>query len=275
MSLKGKTVILFGAGAVASGYARLFADRADNVVIVSRGDSCETLAADIVENGKAHITGEILPMHADATKFEDIAGVYEKTAQTFGRIDAVVNGSGGNKPEAVFSSLDEFIHMSPETSEQIMALNYLSKRHSLQLYARYLKTAKHKGNVVNITSMSGLQPLSKVADYSAAFAAIENLTKSMAFLYGKANIGRVNNLAVGFTIAEQNKYLLMKENGDYTDRGQEIINNTAQTRFLTTDDLAPHIVYLADEAQSGAINGHTLNIDGGFNLVGLTATAGY
>lgn len=275
MALKDKTVILFGAGAIASGYARLFANQAHHVVVVSRGQSCERLVDELKEDPNLNPTGEIISLHADASDFEQLAKVYDDTLQRFGRIDIVVNGSGGNRGEAVFSSLDEFIAMKPEVAQSIMAANYLSKRYSLQLYARYLKSAGHQGSVVNITSMSGLQPLSKVLDYSASFAAVENLTLSVAHLFGKCGIGRVNNLAVGFTIGEQNRKLLTNEDGSPTPRAKEIMEGTSISRFLETDEIAPHVVYLADDARSGAINGITLRVDGGFGLVNLPSTSGY
>jgi NAD(P)-dependent dehydrogenase (short-subunit alcohol dehydrogenase family) len=275
MSLEGKTVILFGAGAVASGYAPLFADNAQNVVIVSRRDSCERLAEEVKRRPDANISGEVIPMHADASDYAQIGRAYDETLRRFSRVDVVINGSGGNMPEAVVSGLDDFIGMAPSVAEGMMAANYLSKRYSLQHFARILRDGGYEGSAVNITSMSGFRPLSKVIDYSAAYAAVENLTASLAQLYGRARIGRVNNLAIGFTIGEQNRKLLLKEDGTPTPRGEEILAGTSQSRFLGVKEIAPHVLYLADSERSGAINGHTLRVDGGYNLVSLPATAGY
>lgn len=275
MTLEGKTVILFGAGAIASGYAKLFAEQAQNIVIVSRGESCEKLVEEIKEIAGAEIKGEIIPMRADASDFTQVAEVYDNTINRFHRVDVVVNGAGGNRKEAVVSGLDDFISMSPSVAEAMIAANYLSKRFSLQHFARILKNADYQGSAVNITSMSGLHPLSKVIDYSAAYAAVENLTLSIAQLFGKSQIGRVNNVAVGFTVGNQNRSLLYNDDGTPKERAKEILAGTSQSRFLDTKDIAPHVLYLADSDKSGNINGQTLRVDGGYNLVSLAATAGY
>jgi NAD(P)-dependent dehydrogenase (short-subunit alcohol dehydrogenase family) len=273
--MQGKTVILFGAGAIASGYAKLFADTAHHVVIVSRGESCEKLADEIQRRPDVKITGEIVPLRADASDFEQLGKVYDETFRRFGCIDIVVNGAGGNVPQAVVSDLDDFINMDAAVAEQMMASNYLSKYYSLQHFARYLKLVSAEGSVVNISSMSGLQPLSKVIHYSAAFAAVESLTRSAAQLFGQCGIGRVNSIAVGFTIGNQNRRLLLNEDGTPTPRAVDILSGTSQNRFLDVNEIAPYVLYLADAEKSGAINGHSLRVDAGFNLVSLSASAGY
>ena len=123
--------------------------------------------------------------------------------------------------------------------------------------------------------MSGLDPLTRIPDYSAAYAAVENLTRSLAFLYGKAGIGSLNSVAVGFTIGEQNKHLLLNKQGGLTPRGKEIIDNTAIGRFLETKEIGPYVVFLADPAKSAELTGVTLRVDGGFGLVNLAGTSGY
>lgn len=273
MSLEGKTVILFGAGAIASGYAPLFADEAENVVIVSRGESCERLVEKV--RGKAKTRGEVLASHADGSDFDQVRRVYDETLEIFGRVDVVVNGSGGNTKEAVISSLNDFIGTNPSVAVSMMASNYLSKRYSLQHFARVLQGADYQGSAVNITSMSGLHPLSKVIDYSAAYAAIENLTASVAQLFGRTGIGRLNNIAVGFTVGDQNRKLLFNDDGTPTARAGEILAGTSQDRFLDVKEIAPHVIYLADAEKSMSINGHTLRVDAGFGLVSLPITAGY
>ena len=273
MSLEGKTVILFGAGAIASGYAPLFVDEAQNVVVVSRGESSERLVEEV--RARPATRAEVMAMHADASDFAQVGKVYDDAVERFGRVDVVVNGSGGNRPEAVVSSLDAFIGMDPKVAEEMIASNYLSKHYSLQHFARVLQGADYEGSAVNITSMSGLHPLSKVIDYSAAYAAVENLTHSVAQLFGRSGVGRVNNVAVGFTIGDQNRKLLLNEDGTPTARAGEILAGTSQDRFLDASEIAPHVIYLADAGKSAAINGHTLRVDGGYNLVSLPATAGY
>jgi len=275
MSSEGKTVVLFGAGAIASGYAPMFADEAANVVVVSRGESSKKLAAKLRSRDCADSTAAITVMHADASDFAQVGKVYDEVVKQFGRVDVVVNGTGGNVDGALVTGLDAFIEMDPSVAETMLASNFLSKRFSLQHFARVLKGADYQGSAVNITSMSGLQPLSKVVDYSAAYAAVENLKCSVAHLFGTTNIGRVNNVAVGFTIGDQNRKLLLNEDGTPTARAEEILAGTAQGRFLDVKEIAPHVLYLADSERSGSITGETLRVDGGYNLVGLPGTAGY
>ena len=275
MSLEGKTIILFGAGAVASGYAPLFANEAENVVIVSRGDSCERLTKEVKKRPNAKIRGDVISIQADAADYDQIGGVYDETVEKFARVDVVVNGSGGNRPEGVVSGLEDFISKDPSVAEGMMAANYLAKHYSLQHFARVLRDGDYEGSTVNITSMSGFQPLTKVIDYSAAFAAVENLTASIAHLFAVSKIGRVNNLAIGFTIGEQNRKLLLNEDGTPTPRAEEILAGISQGRFLDVEEIAPHVLYLADSERSGPINGHTLRVDGGYNLVDLPNSSGY
>ena len=105
-----------------------------------------------------------------------------------------------------------------------------------------------------------------------AFAGVENLTQSMAFVYGHYGLGRVNNLAVGFVCGVQNRGLLYNEDGSLTARGQEIISNTAQHRFLEAEEIAPTVAHLADDALAGGVNGSTYRVDGGYGAVGLATT---
>lgn len=271
--MSNNTALIFGAGVIANGYAMRFVENGLNLIIVSWDQSSEQLAGRVREQVKPPETLEIVSMVADCSNFEQLSNVYEQAYEKFGKVDVVVNGSGGNQPEAVVSSMDDFANMGAEVPMNLMMNNYFAKRYSIQLYAKWLHKNKHEGSVVNITSMSGIQPLSKVIDYSAAFAAVENLTQSAAFLYGKHQIGRVNNVAVGFTIGQQNKRLLLNEDGSSTPRGNEILQGTSQNRFLDADEIAGNVLYLANPEQSRAINGHTLKVDGGFNLVGLPATS--
>ena len=283
MSLEGKTVLLFGAGAIASGYAPLFADEAENIVIVSRGESSDRLAEAV--KARPACRANVIAVHADASDFVQVGRVYGETIDRFGKIDVVVNGSGGNNSvdnprkvqerNPVVSGLDHFANLEPDVITQMFASNLYSKVHSMEHFARYLSHAQHQGSVVNIASMSGISPLSKVIFYSAANGALENFTRSAAALFGKSRVGRVNSVAVGFIVGDQNRKLVLNADGSYTPRGQEIIDNTALGRFLTPSDVAGHVPYLADASKSAAITGHTLRVDGGFGIIDLSATSGY
>jgi NAD(P)-dependent dehydrogenase (short-subunit alcohol dehydrogenase family) len=272
MALAGKTAILCGAGAIASGYAPLFAEQGMNIAVVSRGESCEKLASSVSGKGS-----QIMAVRADASNPEDVKRVFREVSARFKTIDILVNGSGGTERAAIFTDLEGFLRVEPDAIQKLMTNNYLSKVYAVQQFAAHLHEVKRAnptidGSVINITSMSGFIPLTRVAFYSDAFAAIESFTKSMAFLFGHYRLGRVNNIGVGFLIGEQNKRLLISEDGTPTARGLEVLNATSQHRFLTPADIAKPVLYLADSAVSAGINGHTLRVDGGFGIVSLAST---
>jgi NAD(P)-dependent dehydrogenase (short-subunit alcohol dehydrogenase family) len=274
MALTGKTAILFGAGVIATGYARVFAEHAMNIAVVSRGDTSEKLAASL-----AGLGSDVRAVHADASNPEEVQGVFREVAARYGTIDICVNGSGGTEKAANFTDLDGFLKVEPGAILKVLTSNYLSKVYAIQHFAAYLHRAKQEsrpvdGSVVNITSMSGFVPLTRVPFYSDAFAAIESYTKSAAFIFGHYGLGRVNNIGVGFLVGAQNRSLLLAEDGTPTVRGLEILNATSQHRFLSPADVARPVLYLADSEVSGGVNGHTLRVDGGFGIVNL-AGSGY
>ncbi len=274
MALTGKTAILFGAGVIASGYARAFAERAMKIAVVSRGDTSDKLAASL-----AGLGSDVTAVHADASNPDDVRRVFRDVAARYGTIDVCVNGSGGTEKAANFTDLDGFLTVEPAAILKVLTGNYLSKVYAIQQFAAYLQHATQHGrpadgSVVNITSMSGFAPLTRVPFYSDAFAAVESYTKSVAFLFGHYGLGRVNNVGVGFLIGAQNRTLLIAEDGAPTARGREILNATAQHRFLSPADVARPVLYLADSEVSGGVNGHTLRVDGGFGIVSL-AGSGY
>jgi NAD(P)-dependent dehydrogenase (short-subunit alcohol dehydrogenase family) len=274
MALTGKTAILFGAGAIATGYAPAFAEHTMNIAVVSRGDSCDQLAASL-----AGRDSNVMAVHADASNPEDVRRVFREVAARWGAIDICVNGSGGTVGAANFTDLEGFLKVEPGAILKVLTGNYLSKVYAIQQFAAYLYEAKQgnrpaEGSVVNITSMSGFVPLTRVPFYSDAFAAIENHTRSAAFIFGHYGLGRINNVGVGFLVGAQNRSLLLNEDGTPTTRGLEILQATSQHRFLTPADVARPVLYLADSEASAGVNGHTLRVDGGFGIVNL-AGSGY
>jgi NAD(P)-dependent dehydrogenase (short-subunit alcohol dehydrogenase family) len=268
MAVAGKTALLFGAGVLAKGYARLLAQKGASLVLVSRGASAEKLQAELAEEG----LDDVFTLSADLADAAQIKEAIIEAAKRAGSVEIMINGAGGNIPQAVASDLDGLINMPPDAVHKVVDVNLMGKWHALQSYAGYLKDAGHTGAVVNIASMSGLTPLTKVGPYSMAFAGVENMCQSMAYVYGHYKLGRVNNLAVGFVCGEQNRRLLYNEDGSATARGQEIMAYTAQHRFLEAGEIAPTVVHLVDDEVASGINGSTYRVDGGYGLVGLATT---
>lgn len=276
MSLAGKTAILFGAGAIGKSIANSLAAEGMNLVVVSRAATDRTPSSVALVESLTPKDGQKFTTHlADAGDFDGVGGVYEFAEKEFGAVHLVVNGSGGNRKEAVVVPDNPFEGIPPNISSEMMDANYFAKVHSIKHYIQHLKRVKQEGHVVNITSMSGLTPLSKVVDYSAAYAAVENLTQSMGAYMGQQGLGSVNNIAVGFIVGDQNRALMYNPDGSMTPRGKEILEYISDGRFLTENELGPKVAFLADREKSSGINGSTIRVDGGFGIIALAGTSGY
>lgn len=276
MSLEGKTAIMFGAGAIGKSIANSLVAEGMNLVVVSRETTDRTPSAQILVDALGEKDGQRFVTHlADAGDFDGVGGVYAFAEKEFGHVHLVVNGSGGNQKEAVVVPDNPYELIDPSVSSGMMDANYFAKVHSIKHYVQHLKRLGKEGHVVNITSMAGLTPLSKVVDYGAAYAAAENLTKSMGAYLGQQGLGSVNNIAVGFIVGEQNRALMYNPDGSMSPRGKEILDNIADGRFLNENELGPKVAFLADREKSSGINGCTIRVDGGFGIISLAGTSGY
>ncbi|MFT5367023.1 MAG: NAD(P)-dependent dehydrogenase (short-subunit alcohol dehydrogenase family) [Candidatus Latescibacterota bacterium] len=276
MSLEGKTAIMFGAGAIGKSIANSLVAEGMNLVVVSRATTDRKPSSEILVDSLGQKEGQRFVTHlADAADFEGVGGVYAFAEKEFGHVHLVVNGSGGNRKEAVVVPDNPYELIDPSISHDMMNANYFAKVHSIKHYVQHLKRMGKEGHVVNITSMAGLTPLSKVVDYGAAYAAAENLTKSMGAYLGQQGLGSVNNIAVGFIVGDQNRALMYNPDGSMSPRGKEILDNIADGRFLTENELGPKVAFLADREKSSGINGCTIRVDGGFGIIALAGTSGY
>jgi len=276
MSLAGKTAIMFGAGAIGKSIANSLVAEGMNLVVVSRASKDRKPSSEVLVESLGTKKGQRFLTHlADAGDFEGVGGVYAFAEKEFGHVHLVVNGSGGNRKEAVVVPENPYEAIPPTISSEMMDANYFAKVHSIKHYIAHLKRVKKEGHVVNITSMSGLTPLSKVVDYSSAYAAVENLTQSMGAYLGQQGLGSVNNIAVGFIVGDQNRALMYNPDGTMTPRGKEILEYISDGRFLTENEIGPKVAFLADREKSSGINGSTIRVDGGFGIIALSGTSGY
>ena len=276
MSLDGQTAIMFGAGAIGRSIANALVAEGMNLVVVSREQKDRTPSAQVLVDALGTVGNQrFVVALADAADFDGVGGVYEFAEKEFGHIHLVVNGSGGNRPEAVVTPDNQYEDVPSLISNEMMDANYFAKVHSIKHYIAHLKRQGKEGHVVNITSMSGLTPLSKVVDYSAAYAAAENFAQSMGAYFGQKGLGSVNNVAVGFVVGEQNRGLMYNDDDTLSDRGQEIMNYIADRRFLHENEIGPKVAFLADREKSSGINGSTIRVDGGFGTIALSGTSGY
>jgi NAD(P)-dependent dehydrogenase (short-subunit alcohol dehydrogenase family) len=206
---------------------------------------------------------------ADVMDKEKLQTAAEEINKTWGRIDILVNGAGGNHPKGTTpieqmtadSNLEEsFFGLDAEALQDVNRLNFIGTMLPTQVFSKFM--IENGGCVVNISSMAAAAPLTKVAAYSAAKAAVDNFTKWLSVHLAPMNI-RVNAIAPGFFLTEQNRFLLTNEDGSLTARGQKILSNTPMNRFGDPDNLSTSLKFLISDASS-FVTGIIIPVDGGF-----------
>lgn len=261
--LIGRVAVLTGAGGVLiRAMAKALAAEGVRVALLNRtGAKAELLAQEIVAAG-----GEALPVEANVLQTADLERARDAVLQAFGRVDILVNGAGGNQPEATTSDTRSFFDLSPDAMRAVFDLNLLGAILPSQVFGRPMAEAK-SGVIVNISSASAIRPLTRVATYGAAKAALDNVTQWLAVhlaqQYG-AGI-RVNGLCPGFIETEQNRFLLRdRETGALSKRGGDILAHTPAGRFGTPDDLLGALLWLVSPA-AAFVTGTVVVVDGGFS----------
>jgi NAD(P)-dependent dehydrogenase (short-subunit alcohol dehydrogenase family) len=259
--LSGKVAIVTGGtgvlgGAIACGLATAGAKVG---VLGRRAEKASEVAEAIVSTG-----GKALPLIADVLEQKQLEGARDRVLETWGRMDILVNAAGGNTPEATVAG-GEFFKANPGGLEAVVKLNLLGSVLPAQVFGEVMVGEK-KGSIINISSMAAQRPLTHVIGYSAAKASIDNFTRwlavELAQRYGPSL--RVNAIAPGFFIGEQNHDLLLDTSGELTARGKQIIAHTPMGRFGEPDELIGAAVWLASEA-SRFVTGVVVPVDGGFS----------
>jgi NAD(P)-dependent dehydrogenase (short-subunit alcohol dehydrogenase family) len=181
-------------------------------------------------------------------------------------VSILVNAAGGNRPEATLSPGKDFCTMPLDAWQGVFDLNLLGGvLLPCQVFGESMLTAG-RGSVINIASMAAIIPLSRVIAYSASKAAVLNLTKFLAREWATRGV-RVNAISPGFFPAEQNRAMLLKPDGTYTERGGQIIGHTPMARFGEAHELAGATVWLASHRASSFVTGQNIVVDGGFSSV--------
>ena len=258
---QGRTaVITGGSGALGQAMAAALARAGARVAILARHeDAANGVAEAIRQEGGAAIT-----VACDVLDYAALERSREQVTRAFGPADILINAAGGNSPAATTTPDQSFFDLDADAVNNVFALNLTGSFLACQIFGRDMAERK-QGCIVNVTSMSALRPLTRIAAYSAAKAAVANFTQWLAVHMAQEyspNI-RVNALAPGFFLTEQNRYLLMNPDGSMTPRGQAIISHTPAGRLGVPDDLAATLLWLVSPA-AAFVTGVVVPVDGGF-----------
>jgi NAD(P)-dependent dehydrogenase (short-subunit alcohol dehydrogenase family) len=255
-------VVLGGTGVLGGSMAEALAAAGASVVVVGRSAERGTERVRTIE--KAGGTARFL--QADAMSRESLNAARDAILKEFGKVTVLVNGAGGNKPEATVMPGGDFCKLPLDGWEAVFDLNLVGGTLlPCQIFGESM-VAAGKGSVINIASMSAILPLSRVVAYSASKAAVLNLTQWLAREWATNGV-RVNAISPGFFPAEQNRRMLLKDDGTYTERGQSIIGHTPMGRFGNAEELAGAVIWLASSKASGFVTGQNIVVDGGFSSV--------
>ena len=266
----GKVVVVTGAGGVlCSDFAKAYAKAGAKVALLDLDEeAAQGYAEEIVADG-----GVAIGVEANVLEVASLEKAKERVVNELGPVDILVNGAGGNSPLATTDNeyheieLPEdtttFFDLDPKGIEFVFNLNFLGTLLPTQVFAKDM-IGREGANIVNISSMNGFKPLTKIPAYSGAKAAISNFTEWLATHFSHVGI-RVNAIAPGFLVSEQNRRLLFNEDGSPTERAGKIIAGTPMGRFGESEELVGGMLYLSDEAAASFVTGVVLPIDGGFN----------
>lgn len=217
----------------------------------------------------------LVGIKTDVLDKQSLINAHEEVLGKLGKCDILINGAGGNNPKATTSheffelgDLDKeeicsFFDLDQDGIDFVFKLNFLGSLLPTQAFAKDM-IDREGCSIINISSMNAYTPLTKIPAYSGAKAAISNFTQWLAVYFSKVGI-RVNAMAPGFFLTEQNYSLLIKEDGDLTERAHKIIRNTPMGRFGKPEELVGTLMYLIDPKLSGFVNGVIIPIDGAFS----------
>jgi len=257
-----KCIAITGGGGVLCGQmAESLAAAAANVAILD----CNLPGAQDICDKIRSAGGKALAVECNVLDRDSVETAVAETIDRLGHIDVLVNGAGGNRPEATCEPPETFFDLDAEAMRWVFDLNCMGTILPSQAVGRHLAD-RGEGVIINISSMNAFTPLTRIAAYSAAKAAVSNFTQWLAVNLARnhsPNI-RVNAIAPGFFLTEQNRFLLVDEDGSPTDRGQQIIDHTPMGRYGRADELVGTLIWLISDAAK-FVTGTVVPVDGGFN----------
>lgn len=268
---KDKVVVITGAGGIlcsmmAKEYARLGAKVA---VLDLNKDAAQKVADEIVADG-----GVAKAYAVNCLEKDSMAAAKELINKELGLTDILINGAGGNNPKGTTTNdyfdikdmkdpdVKSFFDLDGGGVDFVFKLNFLATFLTTQVFAKDM--VERGGNIINISSMNAFRPLTRIPAYSGAKAAVSNFTQWLAVHFAKAGI-RVNAIAPGFFVTNQNRALLFNPDGTPSARAEKILRGTPMGRFGEAKELMGTMLWLADDEKAGFVTGIVVPIDGGFS----------
>ena len=254
--------VIGGTGALGGAMALALAGHGAQIAIIGRNARNGTARVQEIEDAG----GTAQFFAADALDKNDLTHARNAIANKLGNVSILVNAAGGNKPDATLPPGADFCQLPHEAWDDVFDLNLVGGALlPCQVWGETM-IETGAGSIINVASMAGMIPLSRVVAYGAAKAAVINLTQFLAREWATQGV-RVNALSPGFFPAEQNKKLLFNDDGSYSERGGQIIGHTPMSRFGSAEELAGAVVFLASDKASGFVTGQNLVVDGGFSAM--------
>jgi len=264
--LKDKVIALTGGGGVlCGGIAEYLAGGGAKVAVLDLNEAAAGAVADKI-NGQGHTA---IAVKANVLEKESLIEANAKVREGLGKIDILINGAGGNNKKATTSDEMKFFDIPAEAIRFVFDLNFLGTLMPSQVFGKDM-VESGRGVILNISSMNAIRPLTRIPAYSAAKAAVSNFTQwlSVHICQNYSKDIRVNAIAPGFFLTDQNRFLLTDEkSGDLTARGNTIIEHTPMGRFGKVEDLFGTVGWLLSDAAE-FVNGVVVPIDGGFSAFG-------
>lgn len=255
-------VVVGGTGVLGGAMAEALAQAGARVAVLGRSEARGQERVTQIETAG----GQACFVAADVSNLASLQAARDAVSARWGQATVLVNAAGGNRPDATLPPGSNFCELPVEAWNEVFDLNLVGG--SLlpsQVFGQAMIEAQ-AGSIINIASMAGMIPLSRVVAYSAAKAAVINLTRFLAREWATQGV-RVNAISPGFFPADQNRALLFNEDGTYTERGQQIIGHTPMARFGTAEELAGTVIWLASQKASSFVTGQNIVVDGGFSSV--------
>ena len=272
IDLKNRVAVVTGGGGVlCSSFAEAVAKSGAYVAVLDLNEKAAQKCADkITTDG-----GKAIAVACNVLERESLENAKKIINEKLGKVSILINGAGGNNPKGTTSkdyfenadlneeSVKTFFDLDPKGIEFVFNLNFLGTLLPTQVFAMDLKDEKD-AVIINISSMNAFTPLTRIPAYSGAKAAVSNFTQWLAVHFSKVGI-RVNAIAPGFFLTQQNHDLLINKDGEYTERSKKILSQTPMGRFGVQEELIGTLLWLLCEKASGFVNGVVVPVDGGFS----------